>query len=91
MDSECENIVGSIIKIVWGVINVDSTDAYPFFTVLQIVCCDRMYEGILSFEVFFLGRATGSALMKCIIKSLIYVSTTNIYWNILATCFDLVA
>jgi len=27
--------------------------------------------------------------MKYIIKSLIYVSTTNIYWSIKATCFDL--
>jgi len=30
-----------------------------------------------------------SALMKYITNTLIYVSTTNIYWNIWATYFDL--
>lgn len=37
MDSECEYIEGSIIKIDWGVIDDDSIGACPFFIVLQIV------------------------------------------------------
>jgi len=37
LSSECEDIEGSIIEIVWGVINDDRTGACPFFTVLQIV------------------------------------------------------
>jgi hypothetical protein len=37
LDSECENIEGSIVKTDWGVINDDGTGAYPFFTALQIV------------------------------------------------------
>ena len=36
-----------------------------------------------------LEKASRSALMKCIIYSLIYVSTINIYWIIQVTCFDL--
>jgi len=32
--------------------------------------------------VVFLERASRSALMKYMIYSLIYVSTTNIYWSI---------
>ena len=40
-------------------------------------------------KIYILKRASRSALMKYIINSLIYLSTTNIYWSIQATCFDL--
>ena len=59
-------------------------DAVVFITHNDVKLCQFFFY-------FILERASRSALKKYeyMINSLIYVSTTNIYWSIQATCFDL--
>jgi len=62
----------------------------PFMELeVLFLCPQQPTTRPLTEKLTFLERASRSGLMKYIIKSLIYFGTTNIYWSIQATCFDL--